>query len=396
MSLQDTPWSLRVHISLFGRRNVGKSSLMNALLGQDLSIVSDVKGTTTDPVQKTMELLPVGPVVCIDTPGLDDEGELGNLRVEKSYRVLDRTDIALLVLDICDGMDETEKKWLQILQDRKIPYILVYNKCEMIHREEWVKYQGENQTIVSAHKGYGIEQLKEMIAQRKPASLTEYPILADLIKERDKVVLVMPIDASAPKGRLILPQQQTLREILDCHGVGICCQPEELAQTLKGLDNDVRLVVTDSQAFRQVEKIVPDSISLTSFSILFARHKGLLASAMEGAAYIEKLQDGDKVLISEGCTHHRQCEDIGTKKLPMWIEQYTGKKLSFSFTSGTQFPQTVTDYQLIVHCGGCMLNPAEVKSRVRLCEQQHVPITNYGICISYLNGILERCTEMFS
>lgn len=394
MSLQDIPSALRVHIGLFGRRNVGKSSLMNALLGQELSIVSGVKGTTTDPVQKAMELLPVGPVVCMDTPGLDDEGELGNLRVQKSYQVLNKTDIALLVLDICHEMDETEKRWLQVLQDRKIPYLLVYNKCELIDRQEWGKYQGENQIAVSADKGYGIEKLKEMIADIKPPSMTDYPILADLIQEGDKVVLVMPIDASAPKGRLILPQQQTLREILDCRGVGICCQPGELAQILKVLGDEARLVVTDSQAFKQVEKIVPPSVSLTSFSILFARHKGLLASAVAGAASIEKLQNGDRVLISEGCTHHRQCEDIGTKKLPAWIEQYTGKKLSFSFTSGTQFPEDVTQYKLVVHCGGCMLNPAEVKSRVRYCEKQQVPITNYGICISYLNGILDRCIEM--
>lgn len=394
MSIQDTPSALRVHIGLFGRRNVGKSSLMNALLGQELSIVSKVKGTTTDPVKKTMEFLPIGPVVCIDTPGLDDEGQLGNLRVQKSYQVLDKTDIALLVLDIRHEMEDTEKRWLKVLQDRKIPYLLVYNKCELIDRQEWAKYQGENQIAVSADKGYGIEKLKEMIAEKKPASTTEYPILADLIQEGDKVVLVMPIDASAPKGRLILPQQQTLREILDCRGVGICCQTGELAQTLKVLGDEVRLVVTDSQAFKQVEKIVPRTVLLTSFSILFARYKGLLASAVAGAAVIDKLEDGDRVLISEGCTHHRQCEDIGTKKLPAWIQQYTGKKLLFSFTSGTEFPEDVTQYKLVVHCGGCMLNPAEVKSRVKHCEQQHVPITNYGICISYLNGILDRCIEM--
>lgn len=391
MSLNSTPTSDRVHIGIFGRRNAGKSSLINALTNQQLAIVSDIKGTTTDPVYKTMELLPLGPVVFIDTPGIDDEGELGEQRVKASYRVLAKTDIALLVEEDRE-LSEEDKALLQRIKEKNIPYIIVYNKCE--------KYPGfvptgENEIAVSAAKGINITELRELIAKQHDSAGEKVRLVADIIKPGDIVGLVVPIDKAAPKGRLILPQQMAIRDILDAGAVSVVMRESELEQTLAQLGRKPDIVITDSQAFGMVSKTVPCDIPLTSFSILMARYKGILKQAVSGVRGLDRLHDGDRVLISEGCTHHRQCGDIGTVKLPAWIKEYTKKKLQFEFSSGTQFPEDLRGYSLIVHCGGCMLNEREVRYRLACAEEQGVPMTNYGILIAYVHGILKRSVEPF-
>ncbi len=405
MGLMQVASSERLHISFFGMRNAGKSSLVNAVTGQPLSVVSDVKGTTTDPVKKAMELLPLGPVVIIDTPGLDDEGELGQLRVQKAKQVLGQTDIAVLVIDSSVGRCVQDDVLIKEFRDRKIPYIIVYNKADLQkmvseggqknpepEREEHVLY-------VSALKKEGIHELKEVLgsyAKEVKDTKQQKVLVSDLINAGDIVVLVTPIDESAPKGRLILPQQLTIRDILDTHGIVVTCQDTELSQTLANLAGKPKLVITDSQAFARVSKDTPEEIQLTSFSILMARYKGELEELVKGASALAKLKDGDKVLISEGCTHHRQCNDIGTVKMPRWIEEFTGKKLQFAFSSGGEFPENMSDYAIVVHCGGCMLNEAEMKSRILRCKKQNVPIVNYGIAIAHMHGILKRSLEPFA
>ena len=393
MSLNSTPSADRVHIGIFGRRNAGKSSIINAITGQNLAIVSDTKGTTTDPVLKAMELLPLGPVVLIDTPGLDDEGALGKLRIEKAYQVLNKTDIALLVVDSSVGMTEEDEKILAKIRDKNIPYLVVYNKCDILPK---MNSTTDYAISVSASAGTHIHELKERIAALAPQSTDSPPIVRDLLKPNDFVILVVPIDASAPKGRLILPQQQTIRDILEAGAISIVVKDSELKETLTALGKNPALVITDSQAFKEVSKVVPESIPLTSFSILFARHKGDLDTVANGAHAIEKLKDGDRILISEGCTHHRQCEDIGTVKIPRLLTKYTGKDLHFSFTSGVEFPSDLSKYQLIIHCGGCTLNEREMKYRLRCAKDQEVPITNYGTAIAHMNGILKRSLKPFN
>ena len=376
----------RTHIAFFGRRNAGKSSLVNRFTSQELSIVSDVAGTTTDPVRKTMELLPLGPVVIIDTPGIDDEGALGTQRIERSIRVLDETDIAILVVDGSVGIGEDEKQLIDVFTKRRIPYLVVVNKSDLDISEV-----PENAILVSALKGEGIEELKEktavIIRQRKSR-----PLVSDLVEEGDLVVLVVPIDKSAPKDRLILPQQMVIRDLLGKGAIPVVVKDTELALALEKVGK-VRMVITDSQAFAKVAKIVPNEIPLTSFSILMARFKGILDQSVEGANMLDKLKDGAKILISEGCTHHRQCEDIGTVKLPGWIREYTGIDFDFKFTSGLEFPKDLTEYDLIIHCGACMLGETEVASRYQKAKDQGVPMTNYGIAIGKMKGILDRVLE---
>lgn len=393
MSLNSTPSANRIHIGIFGKRNCGKSSLINALTRQNLSIVSDTKGTTTDPVLKAMELLPIGPVVFIDTAGLDDEGELGQLRIAKTYQMLNKTDIALLVVDNSVGMTEEDKHILEKIQQKHIPYLIVQNKCDLEKKSSLEL--SEDYMKVSAKTGFHIQELKEKIASLLPTETNQTPIVQDLLSPNDFVVLVVPIDSSAPKGRLILPQQQTIRDILDTNAVSIVVKDTELKETLENLGKTPRLVITDSQAFKQVSAIVPENILLTSFSILFARYKGNLDTVTKGAFAIDRLKDGDTVLISEGCTHHRQCGDIGTVKLPNLLRKYTQKDLHFAFTSGEEFPTDLTRYNLIIHCGGCMLNEREMKYRLRCATDTNVPITNYGIAIAKMNEILERSLEVF-
>ena len=393
MGLNSTPSADRIHIGIFGKRNAGKSSIINAVTGQNLAIVSDVMGTTTDPVLKAMELLPLGPVVMIDTPGLDDEGELGKLRVQKAYQILNKTDIAVLVIDGRTGMTKEDEEILERIRAKEIPYVIVKNKadlCEFIEEKE-----AENTISVSASTGYHIHELKELIAKQAPEEDESKKIVGDLLEAGDFVVLVVPIDSSAPKGRLILPQQQTIRDILDAGAVSIVTGVEELPGVLATLGKNPKYVITDSQAFAKVSEYTPDDIMLTSFSILMARYKGNLKNNVLGARTLEHLKDGDKVLISEGCTHHRQCEDIGTVKMPNWIRKYTGKELEFVFTSGTEFPADLSPYALIVHCGGCTLNEREIKYRLKCAEDQGIPMTNYGIAIAYMNGILERSIAPF-
>ena len=393
MGLNDVASAERLHIGFFGMRNAGKSSLVNAVTGQDLCVVSDVKGTTTDPVTKAMELLPLGPVVIIDTPGLDDEGELGALRVAKAKKILAKTDIAILVVDAAVGMSDADKTILDELQSRKLPHIIALNKCDSLdEREELTK----NSIYVSAKTKEGIENLKERLGAFAKERKNTKVIVSDLIKSGDIVVLVTPIDESAPKGRLILPQQMTMRDILDAHATAVVCQPEQLPDTLEKLNYNVSLVITDSQVFGRVSKCVPESIALTSFSILMARYKGELSTLIKGFSVLSDLRDGDKVLISEGCTHHRQCNDIGTVKMPGWIKSYSGVEPQFCFTSGGDFPNDLSEYKLIVHCGGCMLNEAEMKRRTEQAENAGVPIVNYGIAIAGMNGILKRSLEPFS
>ncbi|MBQ9928525.1 MAG: [Lachnospiraceae bacterium] len=399
MDLNQTTSGERIHISFFGMRNAGKSSLVNAVTGQQLSVVSDVKGTTTDPVKKAMELLPLGPVVIIDTPGLDDEGELGLLRVQKAKQILGQTDIAILVIDSTLGMSQTDTELEQEFQKRKIPYIIAWNKTDLLQTEPDSRAFASDDThkciFTSAFTNAGIETLKRVLADFAPKSKSQKVLVSDLVEAGDVIVLVTPIDESAPKGRLILPQQLTIRDILDAHGIVVTCQDTELTATLKRLACKPKMIITDSQVFGSVSKETPDDIPLTSFSILMARYKGDLLRLVEGASVLSKLRDGDKVLISEGCTHHRQCNDIGTVKMPGWIENFSGKKISFSFSSGGEFPEDLSPYALVVHCGGCMLNEAEMKHRTEKCNSKNVPIVNYGIAIAHMHGILKRSLTLF-
>lgn len=392
MGLNDVVSAERLHIGFFGMRNAGKSSLVNAVTGQALSVVSDVKGTTTDPVKKAMELLPLGPVVILDTPGLDDEGDLGQLRVQKAREVLAQTDIAVLVVDATVDMTETDKELAKELETRKLPYVIAYNKADLLAERAGLDH---NALYVSAADGEGIHELKERLGAFAKAKKNPKVLVADLLAPGDLVVLVTPIDESAPKGRLILPQQMTLRDVLDAHATAIVCQDTELKRTLESLGRKPRMVITDSQAFGKVAKVVPSDIPLTSFSILMARYKGDLKALVQGAAELKKLCDGDRVLISEGCTHHRQCNDIGTVKMPGWIEQFSGAKPEYTFTSGGEFPQDLSSYRVIVHCGGCMLNEAEMQNRIARAAEADVPIVNYGIAIAGMHGILRRSLELF-
>lgn len=395
MSLNNTPAANRTHIGIFGRRNAGKSSVINAITGQSLAIVSDIKGTTTDPVSKAMELLPLGPVVIIDTPGLDDIGELGAQRIQKAYQVLNKTDIAILVVDASVGFTREDEEILKRIYDKKIPYVTVLNKidrCEILPEIQDVF----NTICVSAITGYHIQELKEMIATQTPDNVSDSCLVRDLIAPSDFVILVVPIDKAAPKGRLILPQQQTIRDILDGHGISIVVSPQELPSTIASLGKKPALVITDSQVFEEVAQLTPKELPLTSFSILFARYKGSLSLLSEGALTIDQLKDGDTILISEGCTHHRQCGDIGTEKLPAWLQKHTRKQLQFEFTSGTEFPEELQKYRLIIHCGGCMLNEREMKYRLLCAKDQNIPVTNYGMAIAHMKGILKRSMEIFS
>lgn len=390
MGLNETPRGDRIHIALFGRRNAGKSSIVNALTGQELAIVSDVKGTTTDPVFKAMELLPLGPVVMIDTPGLDDEGELGEKRVKKAKEVLRKTDIALVIADAETGITEFEQGILDLIRERKLPYLIVYNKTDLAGRVR--AEDNDHACFVSAVTKEGIFGLKEAIGKLLPEEQPRQ-IVGDLISPGDFVVLVVPIDSAAPKGRLILPQQQTIRDILEHNACSVAVKESELEQTLKDLGKKPALVITDSQAFEQVAAIVPEDISLTSFSILFARYKGDLLEEVKGARAAGHLKDGSRVLIAEGCTHHRQCDDIGTVKIPRWLTEYTGKQLVFETSSGSTFPEDLSGYDLIVHCGGCMLNPKEMKHRIASSVKAEVPIVNYGVLIAAMKGILNRSLQ---
>lgn len=401
MSLNNTPSAERIHIGIFGRRNAGKSSLINALTGQNLAIVSDVKGTTTDPVLKAMELLPLGPVVMIDTPGLDDTGELGALRIQKTYQILNKTDIALVVIDATVGMTDADAAILMRIQEKEIPYLLVWNKADQLGTDAELKgdFAGsipkEHSILISASTGSHIHELKEKLASLVPTQGNDRRIVSDLIRPGDFVVLVVPIDKAAPKGRLILPQQQTIRDILDTGATAIVTRDTELSDTLNRLGELPSLVITDSQAFEKVARLTPPEVPLTSFSILFARYKGNLNTVVNGARALDTLKDQDTVLICEGCTHHRQCEDIGTVKLPRWIREHTGKSLNFVFTSGTEFPTDLRPYRMIIHCGGCTLNEREMQFRLKCAEDAGIPITNYGTAIAYMKGILERSIQVF-
>ena len=413
MSLTATPNGDRVQIAIFGRRNAGKSSVINAVTGQQLAIVSDVKGTTTDPVYKAMEILPIGPCMFIDTPGLDDEGELGEKRVEKAVQVLNRTDIAMLVLDISRltpeelaqgrGIGEKEQQIQAMIEEKKLPYVIVLNQEDKLSQEEAEKRRqqimAKNGTVpvcnVSTVRKTGLEKLKDALIMLAPDTDLKLHILGDLVEENDVVVLVVPVDSAAPKGRLIMPQQQVIRDILDNHAVSVVTQVPSLAMTLDMLGDKVKMVITDSQAFGEVSRIVPTQIPLTSFSILFARHKGNLRTLVEGVTAVDRLRDGDRVLIAEGCTHRRQCDDIGTVKIPRWLKEYTGKELQIETCSGTGFPTDLSSYALIIHCGGCTLHEKEMKHRIFRVQQCQVPIVNYGIFIAYVKGILKRSVELF-
>lgn len=408
MSLNNTPLSERIHIGFFGRTNAGKSSLINAITGQQVSLVSDVRGTTTDPVKKSMELLPLGPVVFIDTPGLDDNSQLGELREKRTRDILNQIHIAVIVADILEGITEVERKLEIQLKEAQIPYLVAYNKKDLLKEtnkkpgvesdkcdsEKQEETETEDKIYVSAVTGENIGLLKEKIAGLK-IGREEKRLVADLLNPGDHVVLVIPIDKAAPKGRLILPQQQTIRDILDAGCTLSVCQVENIEDTLELLQKPPKLVITDSQVFSKVKEVIPENIMLTSFSILFARYKGDLESTVKGAFQIEELEDGDKILISEGCTHHRQCGDIGTEKLPKWILKYTGKNLTFEFTSGGDFPENIKDYKLIIHCGACMLNEKQMQARMARAKINKIPMTNYGIAIAYLNGILKRSIKPF-
>ena len=392
MGLNAQPSGERVHIGFFGLRNAGKSSVVNRVTGQTLSIVSDVKGTTTDPVQKAMELLPIGPVVIIDTPGIDDEGALGAERVRRARRVLEKTDIAVLVTDSTRGLQSAEQELIELFRKREIPFVIAHNKADLTSIPAAMP---ENEIYVSAAADSNIRELKELIARAVKPTEPEKRLVADLLAPNDTVVLVVPIDSAAPKGRLILPQQQTIRDILEAGAISLVTRETKLTRTLESLRESPRLVITDSQAFGIVDKLVPKNVQLTSFSILFARYKGNLRQAILGAAQLNSLQDGDTVLISEGCTHHRQCGDIGTEKLPNWIRRFTGKDVQFSFTAGNEFPEDVSKYALVVHCGGCMLNEREMQYRLRHSAERNVPMTNYGIAIAHMHGILDRALAPF-
>ena len=426
MSLNDTPSGERIHIGFFGRRNAGKSSVVNAVTGQDLAVVSQVEGTTTDPVKKAMELLPLGPVVIIDTPGFDDEGMLGELRVRKTRQILAQTDLAILVLDATRGLCDCDRELLGLFEERKIPCLIAGNKTDLLPQNAEIDPKPDAETgpeknarinsqtdpeivrafpavegivPVSALTGDGIFALKERIAdiyrKWKAGQGAEPRLISDLLQKGDQVILVIPIDKAAPKGRLILPQQQVIRDILDSRCTAVCVQEDNVQPTIDSLRNPPAMVVTDSQAFASVQKDVPDSIPLTSFSILMARYKGFLETAVLGAAQIDRLRDGDRVLIAEGCTHHRQCDDIGTVKIPRWLQARTGKKLTIETSSGTGFPEDLTPFALVIHCGGCMLNGREMQSRIGRAVSQGVPVTNYGTAIAYMNGILRRSISMF-
>jgi len=390
MSLNNTPSSERTHIAFFGKRNAGKSSTVNAVTNQSLSIVSDTKGTTTDPVFKAMELLPAGPVMIIDTPGFDDEGKLGNLRIEKTMQILAKTDIAVLIIDASIGISEEDKRLTDIFKEKNIDYIIAFNKSDLL---ETIPTANENEIFISSAKKTNIDKLKEMIASLCSKNSHNKTIISHILKEDDVVILVTPIDESAPKGRLILPQQQTIRDIIDKHAVSVVVQPSQLKTTLSLLKQKPKLVITDSQVFAEVAKDTPDDIKLTSFSILFANYKGVLEQSVRGVKALDSLRDGDRILISEGCTHHRQCGDIGTVKLPKLIEKYTGVKPTYDFSSGTDYPGN--RYKMIIHCGGCMLSDREMKNRLSIASTADIPFTNYGIAISYMNGILKRTIEIF-
>ncbi len=392
MSLNSTPSANRIHIAFFGKRNAGKSSLVNAVTNQNLSVVSDVKGTTTDPVYKAMELLPIGPVMIVDTAGIDDEGDLGKLRVEKTKQVLNKTDIAILVKDITEELHEDEIQLIELFKEKNIKYIIAYNKADLINNLKNVSF---NEICVSAKNNTNIYELKELIASLYEEKQSKYPLVSDLVKANDIVILVTPIDSAAPKGRLILPQQQVIRELLDIGAIAIVVKETEFKEALNSCSKKPKLVITDSQVFEFVSDLTPKDIFLTSFSILFARHKGILFDALNGVKALNLLKDGDTVLISEGCTHHRQCDDIGTVKLPRWISSYTGKNLKFEFSSGTSFPQNLKNYAMIIHCGACMLKEQEVIYRFSLSKKQNIPMTNYGITISQIHGILDRSIEIF-
>lgn len=395
-NLNQTPSANRTHIGIFGKRNAGKSSLINAITGQNYAIVSDVLGTTTDPVLKSMELLPLGPVVIIDTPGLDDEGELGALRIQKAYQILNKTDIAVLVIDASSGVTKEDSEILKRIHEKEIPCVIVVNKsdiCPNCNLEDLPLPDSDSAILVSSKTGEHIHELKELLAQQASQDTIQKSIVADLLNPLDFVVLVVPIDSAAPKGRLILPQQQTIRDILEAKASAIVVQETELAETLNSLGKKPKMVITDSQVFKKVSAVTPNDILLTSFSILFARYKGNLKILVNGASALDSLKNGDRILISEGCTHHRQCDDIGTVKLPNWIRNYTKKEIEFEFTSGTEFPLDLSSYKMIVHCGGCMLNEREMKYRLKCAEDAKIPITNYGTCIAYINGILERSLQ---
>ncbi len=413
MSLNETVSAERVHISFFGRRNAGKSSLVNAVTGQKLAVVSDVKGTTTDPVKKSMELLPIGPVVIIDTPGFDDEGSLGELRVQKTREILAKTDVAVLVLDAAENMGTEEQEFLALLQGKKLPFVVVKNKADLLETVPEFKVDAAQtgeagvdadtadknaypELYVSATENINITKLKELLGSLAKAKENPKRIVADLLEPGDVVILVTPIDESAPKGRLILPQQQTIRDILDAGCMAFVCQDTELPKTLNSLAKPPKLVITDSQAFGRVSNMVPESILLTSFSILFARYKGELETQVQGASRLSELKNGDKILIGEGCTHHRQCGDIGTVKLPNLIRKFSGADVQIDFTSGGEFPTDLSGYKLVVHCGGCMLNETEMKHRIALAKEAGVPMTNYGMAIAHANGILKRSLEPLS
>ena len=392
MGLNETPSANRVHIGFFGRRNAGKSSLVNAVTGQELAVVSDVAGTTTDPVYKAMELLPLGPVMVIDTAGFDDEGELGELRVKKTKQVLNKTDVAILVVSCEEGLAECDKELLELFKKKEIPYIIALNKADLWDGQ---KTGSDDRMYVSAVTGEGIFELKERIGKLADTEDFKLKIVGDLLKAGDIAVLVVPIDSAAPKGRLILPQQQTIRDILEADAVSVVVKENGLKEALGKLEKKPAMVITDSQAFEQVAKDTPEDVPLTSFSILMARYKGFLDTAVKGAKAIDRLKDGDTVLISEGCTHHRQCDDIGTVKLPKWLKKYTGKELVIKTSSGTGFPDDLAEYSLIIHCGGCMLNEREVKYRMKCAVDAGVPFTNYGTAIAFMNGILKRSVEIF-
>lgn len=392
MSLNERPSSDRIQIAFFGKRNVGKSSLVNAIASQELSIVSDIKGTTTDPVSKAMELLPLGPVVLIDTPGYDDKGALGKLRIKRTLKILDKTDIAVLVADINKGLTSVDYNFIESFKAKEIPFIIVLNKSDTAISEMQLL---ENSIAVSAKNRTNIHELKEHIARLIKPDAKKTRLVGDLIKKDDIIVLVTPIDEGAPKGRIILPQQQTIRDILDTEAISVTVQPDQLGFTLRNLNKKPSLVICDSQVFDKVNKIVPNDIPLTSFSILMARYKGFLNFALQGAYSINALKNGDNVLICEGCTHHRQCGDIGSVKLPKLLKNFTGKDLKIKNVSGTDFPEDLSPYSLILHCGGCMITDREIKERQKLAKSQGIPMTNYGVAIAYMNGILERSTEIF-
>ncbi len=394
MGLNETVSAERVHIGFFGVRNAGKSSLVNAVTGQKLSVVSDVLGTTTDPVKKAMELLPIGPVVIIDTAGLDDEGELGLMRVEKTKEVIAKTDIAIIVCDATKDIGKYEKELIKLFEDKKTPYIIALNKCDLLSQR---RKTAENEIYVSAEKGENVNELKEKIASFAKAKKQNKPIVSDIVRNGEMCILVTPIDEAAPKGRLILPQQMVMRDLLDAHASFVTCQPQELSFVISMLKEKPKLVITDSQVFGQVAKDTPKGIMLTSFSILMARYKGDLEQLIKGAVVLSELKENDRVLISEGCTHHRQCNDIGTVKMPGWIKNFSKNAPEFAFTSGGEFPSEdeLSKYKVVVHCGGCMLNEAEMKHRTQKCIEAGVPMVNYGIAIAHMHGILKRSLEPF-